>query len=71
MGGCSAVNCTNNTKKGTRMNHFPRGPRRAVWLQNMKRDNFTPTDSSLLCDVSFLPSFFISISASALLITMI
>ncbi|KMQ81763.1 thap domain-containing protein, partial [Lasius niger] len=38
------------------MKVFPRNPeRRALWLQNVGRENWVPTDNSYLCEVHFSP----------------
>lgn len=52
MGGCSYQFCNNSSKKGYVMRIFPKNAeRRAVWVQNMGRDNWIPTDNSYLCEV--------------------
>jgi len=47
------VNCSNRAEKGVRLFRFPRDEqRRARWVANVKRDRWTPTASSYLCEVS-------------------
>nr|CAH7756085.1 unnamed protein product [Callosobruchus chinensis] len=54
MVGCAAVNCSNSAKKGFLMKRFPRDPvTRKEWLIKTRRDKWTPTDSSYLCEVHF------------------
>jgi len=54
MPGCSAINCSNSASKGFLMKHFPKDKvRRKLWLVKMKRDNWSPTNYSSLCEVSF------------------
>lgn len=53
MPGCAAVGCTNSAKKGFLMKRFPKDPqRRKAWAVKMRRDNWFPTDSSVLCEVN-------------------
>lgn len=53
MTGCSAVNCTNRSEQGFVLKVFPKDPnRRALWASKVKRQNWTPTNSSYLCEVS-------------------
>lgn len=55
MPNCAAVNCSNRGEKGFKLFVFPRNPdRRAQWVQNMRRDNWTPTDGARLCEVNFI-----------------
>lgn len=55
MGGCTAVNCSNSRKKGIRLFRFSKDIlRQKNWLQNCRRDKCVPTESSELCEVSFL-----------------
>ncbi|XP_044737765.1 THAP domain-containing protein 5 isoform X2 [Chrysoperla carnea] len=52
MGSCSAVNCSNRSEKGYKMHKFPANPKqRDIWVRNMKRDNWTPTYASCLCEI--------------------
>ncbi|CAH1399170.1 unnamed protein product [Nezara viridula] len=56
---CSAVGCLNSTEKGFSMKRFPRDPeRRKVWAANVKRDNWTPTNDSHICEAHFTPDMF-------------
>jgi THAP domain len=50
---CSAVNCANGARNGLKVHKFPRDPiRRAIRIQNCRRDHWIPTEHSVLCDVS-------------------
>lgn len=53
MTGCCAVNCCNRTEKGFRLFRFPSDvKRRAVWVQNMRREAWKPNGiNSYLCEV--------------------
>ncbi|KYM95144.1 hypothetical protein ALC62_14217 [Cyphomyrmex costatus] len=52
MTGCVAENCTNSSKKGVKMCFFPSDPvRRAVWVANVRRQNWLPNKYSALCEV--------------------
>jgi len=52
MGGCAAPFCNNSSSKGYKMKVFPRNPdRRALWIKNVGRINWTPTNNSFLCEV--------------------
>jgi len=54
MGCCVAPGCSNSTRKGYKTYHFPTNPeRQKLWLVRVKRDNWTPTKSSTLCEVHF------------------
>ncbi|XP_077272171.1 uncharacterized protein LOC143902863 [Temnothorax americanus] len=56
MGGCAAEFCNNSSAKGYIMKIFPRDKhRREQWVKNMDRPNWTPTNSSYLCEVHFAP----------------
>ncbi|XP_024888969.1 THAP domain-containing protein 4-like [Temnothorax curvispinosus] len=56
MGGCAAEFCNNSSAKGYIMKIFPRDKhRREQWVKNMNRPNWTPTNSSYLCEVHFAP----------------
>lgn len=53
MPGCCAYGCHNRSENGFKMNIFPRNKeRRALWAVRVKRDNWTPTDNSYLCEVN-------------------
>lgn len=53
MPGCAAINCSNSATKGFLMKHFPKDKvRRKLWLIKMKRDDWSPTNYSCLCEVS-------------------
>ncbi|KYQ50209.1 hypothetical protein ALC60_10705 [Trachymyrmex zeteki] len=52
MLGCAAVNCSNRVDKGYKLFSFPKGKRGTKWVDNMRRDKWTPTISSRLCEVS-------------------
>lgn len=52
MPGCAAINCSNSAKKGFLMKRFPRVPSiRKEWLIKTRRNHWTPTDYSCLCEV--------------------
>ncbi|XP_066596027.1 THAP domain-containing protein 2-like [Prorops nasuta] len=54
MGGCSAPFCNNSSSKGYLMKIFPRDPiRRALWVKNVPRENWSPTRNSFLCEIHF------------------
>lgn len=54
MVGCSAYGCTNRSEKGFLMKKFPKDPvRRSLWAAKVKRENWKPTDTSVLCEVHF------------------
>ncbi|XP_025409640.1 THAP domain-containing protein 1-like isoform X2 [Sipha flava] len=54
MPGCAAINCSNSVTKGFLMKHFPKDKvRRKLWLVKMKRDNWSPTNYSCLCEIHF------------------
>ncbi|XP_018311004.1 LOW QUALITY PROTEIN: uncharacterized protein [Mycetomoellerius zeteki] len=58
MLGCAAVNCSNRVDKGYKLFSFPKGKRGTKWVDNMRRDKWTPTISSRLCEVHFEDSQF-------------
>src|ERR1700733_11566191 len=59
MVGCSAPNCHNSTKKGVRFFSFPTNKQRQKkWVINCRRDKWSPTSGSRLCEVHFEPSRF-------------
>lgn len=52
MPGCAGFGCSNSAKKGFLMKRFPRDPaRRREWAIKIKRENWTPTDHSCVCEV--------------------
>lgn len=54
MVNCSAPNCANSSAKGYRLFRFPTDAvRKAIWLQNCRRDKWIPTSTSRLCEVHF------------------
>nr|CAI5831535.1 unnamed protein product [Callosobruchus analis] len=54
MPGCAAVHCSNSSEKGFPMKRFPRDPgRRRQWQIDTRRDNWTPSDNSNLCEGPF------------------
>ncbi|XP_031330758.1 THAP domain-containing protein 1-like isoform X4 [Photinus pyralis] len=54
MVGCSAVGCTNRSEQGYVMKVFPRDPeRRKQWVAKVRRKNWTPTNSTFLCETHF------------------
>ena len=52
---CSAINCTNRRSKGLKFHRFPlKNPELCKqWVVVMKRDGFTPTRYSFLCEKHF------------------
>nr|XP_012226077.1 PREDICTED: THAP domain-containing protein 4-like [Linepithema humile] len=56
---CVAVNCTNRTEKGVRVFAFPVDDiRRQQWIRNLRRESWTPTKYSRLCEKHFEESQF-------------
>ncbi|XP_039304899.1 THAP domain-containing protein 5 [Solenopsis invicta] len=57
MPSCSARKCANSWKKHFKVCYFPlNDPQRcAIWVANMKRENWTPNKHSALCQVHFAP----------------
>ncbi|XP_068086397.1 zinc finger protein 302-like [Anabrus simplex] len=56
MPGCCAFGCTNRPEKGFLMKVFPRDPvRRKQWAAMVKREGWSPTDASCLCEAHFEP----------------
>ncbi|XP_071454646.1 uncharacterized protein [Hetaerina americana] len=54
MPGCSAYGCSNRTEDGVCLKVFPRDPvRRAKWAAMVNRKNWTPKDTSYLCEEHF------------------
>lgn len=54
MVGCAAYGCTNRSEKGFLMKKFPKDPtRRKIWSAKVRRDGWTPTDNSMLCEMHF------------------
>ncbi|XP_059093253.1 uncharacterized protein LOC131888421 isoform X2 [Tigriopus californicus] len=54
MGACCAVKCKNRCSRGFKMHPFPKDPtRRKIWSQRLKRANWTPSSSSVLCQAHF------------------
>ncbi|XP_077520136.1 peroxynitrite isomerase THAP4-like [Amblyomma americanum] len=50
MPGCCVPQCSNHSRNGWRMFHFPRDQkRRLLWLVRIKRDKWQPTNSSCVC----------------------
>lgn len=50
---CVAIGCSNSDKKGYLMKHFPRDPiRKKLWMAKIKRDKWTPSQHSCICEVS-------------------
>jgi len=59
MGACTAPNCSNSRKNNVKLFRFPKDKvRREKWLQNCRRDKWTPTAHSELCEVHFEKSQF-------------
>ncbi|KAK5646736.1 hypothetical protein RI129_005200 [Pyrocoelia pectoralis] len=56
MVGCSAYGCKNRSEQGFLMKVFPRDPeRRKQWIAKVRRDDWTPTNKSNLCEIHFEP----------------
>ena len=58
-GGCAAVGCSmrrnTNLLSKVKMYRFPKDPvRRSAWVNAMKRDSWTPTNNSLICNAHFI-----------------
>ncbi|CAM1295505.1 Uncharacterised protein r2_g476 [Pycnogonum litorale] len=58
---CCAVGCNNRRTMG-RNNHslfrFPNDPQiRKLWINKLKRANWTPTHTSVLCDAHFVRNY--------------
>lgn len=50
---CVAIGCSNSDKKGYFMKHFPKDPiRKKLWVAKIKRDKWTPSQHSCICEVS-------------------
>ncbi|KAL5246277.1 hypothetical protein ACI65C_013685 [Semiaphis heraclei] len=48
---CVAIGCSNSDKKGYLMKHFPRDPiRKKLWMAKIKRDKWTPSQHSCICE---------------------
>ncbi|CAI6347194.1 unnamed protein product [Macrosiphum euphorbiae] len=51
---CSAVNCTNRSGQGVRLFRFPAQlERRQIWINNTRRTQWQPRETSRLCEVHF------------------
>uniref|UniRef100_A0A6B0UUE1 THAP-type domain-containing protein n=1 Tax=Ixodes ricinus TaxID=34613 RepID=A0A6B0UUE1_IXORI len=56
---CCAVGCSNSNRKGFRLFLIPREiKRRELWLAKIRRDKWTPTSGSRLCEAHFEESAF-------------
>ncbi|KAF0047381.1 hypothetical protein F2P81_001014 [Scophthalmus maximus] len=65
MGGCSAPNCSNSTRRGKQLFRFPRDPfRNKKWVKNCRRE-FEPDSASRLCQDHFEQSQFEEIAKTA------
>ncbi|XP_037508009.1 THAP domain-containing protein 5 [Rhipicephalus sanguineus] len=59
MGCCCAVGCSNRNTKGFRLFKLPKEKnRRLLWIRNIRRSKWIPTDRSELCEAHFEPSQF-------------
>lgn len=55
MVACSAPNCTNRSENGIRLFRFPADAGvRKKWVINCRRDSWSPTNTSRLCEVSYI-----------------
>ncbi|CAH1993452.1 unnamed protein product [Acanthoscelides obtectus] len=55
---CSAVNCCNRRRKDVKMkfHRIPRDPNmRKLWLNAIRRENFTPSTTTVICEKHFTP----------------
>lgn len=55
---CAALNCTNNTSSGQKISFFsfPKDKNtKAAWVVRVKRDGFTPSAHTRLCEKHFEP----------------
>nr|CAD7423989.1 unnamed protein product [Timema monikensis] len=68
MPGCTALNCTNSSKKGYKVYHFPTDEERCLqWVQNLGRgESWVPTKHTCVCEVHFEESQFESHRADGL-----
>ncbi|CAH1406768.1 unnamed protein product [Nezara viridula] len=56
---CCAFGCSNSSEKGFSMKRFPSNPqRRKVWAAKVKRENWTPTNATRICEAHFTPDMF-------------
>ncbi|XP_077523813.1 THAP domain-containing protein 11-like [Amblyomma americanum] len=54
MPGCCVPLCTNHSRNGWKMYHFPTEPkRRLLWIAKVKRDKWQPTKGSCVCNAHF------------------
>lgn len=67
MTGCCVINCTNSSTKGYKMCRIPRDEnRKKIWVNNINRPNWLPTNHSVICEVSF--NLFIHLQSNKLII---
>ncbi|CAH1963686.1 unnamed protein product [Acanthoscelides obtectus] len=55
---CSAVNCCNRRRKDVKMkfHKLPTDPNmRKLWLHAIRRENFTPSTTTVICEKRFTP----------------
>jgi len=58
MDDCAVPYCNNSAAKGYTMTRFLRNPeRQIVWVKNINREDWVPTNNSLLCEVNTFKFF--------------
>ncbi|CAH1988265.1 unnamed protein product [Acanthoscelides obtectus] len=68
---CSAVNCRNRRRKDVTMKFYriPTDPNmRKLWLHAIRRENFTPSTTTAICEKRFTPEDYELISRKNLAI---
>ncbi|CAH1982674.1 unnamed protein product [Acanthoscelides obtectus] len=68
---CSAVNCCNSPRKVVKMkfHRIPTDPNmRKLWLHAIRRENFTPSTTRVICEKHFTPEDYEPISRKNLAI---
>uniref|UniRef100_A0A671VEZ7 THAP domain-containing protein 1 n=1 Tax=Sparus aurata TaxID=8175 RepID=A0A671VEZ7_SPAAU len=61
---CSVPQCSNSSKFNSQLSfhHFPADPGvKSVWVAQIRRDKFSPTNGTRVCSLHFLPSDFICV----------
>ncbi|KAK3107158.1 hypothetical protein FSP39_008328 [Pinctada imbricata] len=57
---CSAFNCNTRPGQGLAMFHYPKDPRlRKLWIEKLKRKNFSPSNHGKLCEKHFVETDFV------------
>ncbi|CAH1995014.1 unnamed protein product [Acanthoscelides obtectus] len=68
---CSAVNCCNRRREDVKMKFhwIPTDPNmRKLWLHGIRRENFTPSTTTVICEKRFTPQDYEPISRKNLAI---